>query len=161
MPFESQNKKGEKLFRQGSYVSSLGKPGVMITLWESLVSWKGQSGSPDRQEPQTRRSVLARMWVTASSIAALGNVGNHHFHCNRFLGLIVRCCFLEASICEFSRIFSLLFFWCTILFIVFLFCTSFCSCSPCIFSLAEGFLPNRFSWLNKILPRNSLLVSFS
>lgn len=113
-----------------------GKPGVMITLWESPVSWKGRFGSPGKQEPQARTAALARTWATASSNASLWNVMHNQFYGNKLLGLIDRCCFLRESICDFFRLCSLLLL-CAILFLVFLFYTSFCFLSPCIFSVFD------------------------
>lgn len=138
-----------------------GKPGVMITPWESLLSWKGQSGSPGKQEPQTRTAALARTWATASSNASLWNVMSNLFYGNKLLGLIDSCCFPRESICDVFRLCSLLFLY-TIPFLVFLFYTSLFSQALHFFlSLAEGFLPDRFSWLNRMLRRNALPVSFS
>lgn len=161
MPFENQNKKGEKFFSKGSYVSSLGKPGVTVTLWESLVSCNGQSGSLDGQEPQARTPVLARTQATASSNASLRNAMNNAFHCHKLLGLTDRCSFWGESISEFSRIFSLLFFLRVSLFLVFFFSHLSVLLALVCSVLGRGLLTNRFSWLNKIPQRNALVVSFS
>lgn len=70
--------------------------------------------------------------------------------------------FSEGKHCEFFQIFSLLFSYVQ-------FCSLFSSSTHfsillalvVFLSWAEGFLPNRFSWLNKSLERNSLLASLS